>query len=114
MSSETDEFRALPRPENLDLALFLGPRLGRRLGRRSGPRGAGLATGATDARNDKLIGKLNTGVLVDNERIMLTSTLSSGALAMGADDVPEEWDLGKIPPEEQDSSQSALVKRLEA
>jgi len=63
--------------------------------------------GALIARMDALIGKLNTGVLVDSERTILTSTLSSGALLLG---VPEERDTRV----EAGSSEGALVNRLKA
>lgn len=61
----------------------------------------------TDARMNRLMGKLNMGSLRDSERMILTSTLKSGALIL---DMQEE----RVIPDEQDSSQSALVKRLEA
>jgi hypothetical protein len=66
--------------------------------------------GAWITRMDALIGKLNTGVLVDSERTILTSTLNSGALLLGANDVPDERDTR----EEVDSSEGALVSRLKA
>lgn len=69
------------------------------------------AAGATYARMDSLIGKINMGVLLDNERNLLTSALNSGALLLGAD---EEEEDDEEPMEEDDSSEGALVKRLKA
>ena len=75
---------------------------------------------------DELIGKLDTCVLTDGERQLLTSTLRCGALLLEAEDAAEEReDAAEVrevrevreEPEEPDSpasSGSALVKRLEA
>jgi hypothetical protein len=63
---------------------------------------------------DAVIGQLNTSVLVESERIPLTSTLSSVALVLGMHDAAEERDSREMPPEEEESSQGALVKWLKA
>jgi hypothetical protein len=59
---------------------------------------------------DSLISKLNMSVLVDSERILLTSALNSGAVRLRTQ---HERD-SRSPPPEEDSSEGALVKRLKA
>jgi hypothetical protein len=79
---------------------------------------------------DELIGKLDMCVLADGERLLLTSTLRSGALLLEAeeatevrDDATEVRDDATEDPDSPDSQEeqeelahsgSALVKRLEA